>query len=198
MDQQWVAQGFLANDSVEPPLVVRFEFNPAPISDSKTVYYADRHSGVGGNAPGKEYEGGGPRTISFSLQLHGLERGTDTQNPKPQNNGVSTELAKLRSFMYPTVDDWSAGGQSAGSSGRRLIAPPTCIFGYGDKRLECVVTELTISETQFNSALAPVRAEVTVTLVVIEDKTNAPYQADVRRRKHLAASPAVRRDHLWG
>ena len=39
----------------------------------------------------------------------------------------------------------------AGEEGKRLSAPPTCIFGFGTKILECVVTNMTIDETQFNS-----------------------------------------------
>src|SRR5262249_47361785 len=77
------------------------------------------------------------------------------------------------------------GGGS--TPGKRLAAPPTCYFGFGTKILECVMTDIKITETQFNSALAPVRADVTVTLDVIEDDGNALYQLDKQHRTSPAA-----------
>ena len=53
--------------------------------------------------------------------------------------------------------------------------------------LECVVTDIRITETMFNSALAPVRADVNVTLAVMEDDNNVLYQLDKLHRNVLAA-----------
>jgi hypothetical protein len=183
-------RGFLANITMLPPLILTFQFNPASVSDNKAVNYADRAATLSGNAPGKVYTGGGHRTISFELKLHGLEQGGNALNPTPLDNGVSTELAKLRSFLYPKADAWAAmssllGGAAA--SGKRLASPPTCYFGMGLKILECVVTDIQITETQYNSMLAPVRADATVTLAVIEDDGNALYQFDKQHRNLLAA-----------
>jgi hypothetical protein len=177
-------RGFLANITQIPPLILMFEFNPEPISDSKAVNYADRHADLCGNAPGKVYTGGGHRTISFDLKLHGMERGTNRLIPIGLDNGISNELAILRSFLYPKTDAWFAFG--ADEHGLRLVPPPCCVFGYGLKILECVVTELRISETQFNSYLAPVRADVGVTLVVIEEDDNVLYEIDKQHRNALA------------
>ncbi|TVP48065.1 MAG: hypothetical protein EA350_03790 [Gemmatimonadales bacterium] len=184
MERQ-VLRGFLANIEVFPPLILTFQFNPESVSDTKATQYGDRDAELCGNAPGKVYTGGGHRTISFDLKLHGLEKGTNALNPTGLDNGIATELAKLRSFVYPKEDAWAAFGSSVG--GRRLQAPPVCTFGFGAKILDCVVTELTISETQFNSFLAPVRADVRVTLVVVEDSGNALYELDKHRRNAQAA-----------
>ena len=186
MTEKLVQRGFLANVDVLPPLVVTFQYNPTSISDNKAVRYADRRTGVRANVPGKLYTGPGARTIRFDLKLHGLEQGTNLLNPTPVDNGISTELAKLRSFLYPRSDAW-ATVSGLSSAGQRLQAPPTCIFGFGTKILECVVTDIQITETQYNSALAPVRADVSVTLEVIEDSDNPLYQADKQRRNALAA-----------
>jgi hypothetical protein len=189
MEERQVLRGFLANIDSIPPLIVTFQFNPESVSDNKTVNYADREADLCGNAPGKSYTGGGHRTISFDLQLHGLEEGTNTLNPLPLDNGISTELAKLRSFMYPKEDAWGSMSGLLGmeDTGRSLTAPPTCIFGFGLKILQCWVTEITVNETQFNSMLAPVRAEVGVTLTVIEESGNALYEIDQQHRNILAA-----------
>ena len=159
------------------------------MTDNKAVNYADRAATLSGNAPGKVYTGGGHRTITFDIKLHGLEQGTNALNPSGIDNGIATELAKLRSFLYPTADAWGtlSGLLGGGSAGKRLTAPPTAYFGFGTKILECVVTDIKINETQFNSALAPVRADVTVTLDVIEDDYNSLYQLDKQHRNLLAA-----------
>jgi hypothetical protein len=188
MIERQVLRGFLANVKVVPPLIVTFQFNPKEISDNKAVKYAEAKPKVG-NMPGKKYTGGGDRTISFDIQLHGLEQGTDRLNPTPFDNGISTELAKLRSFLYPMADAWTTTSQLFGSAKncKRLASPPTCIFGFGTRILECWVTSITVKETQFNSLLAPVRANVTINLVVNEEEGSALYELDKQRRNALAA-----------
>lgn len=187
MPEGIVLRGFIANINVIPPLIVTFQFNPQSISDNKEVNYRDVQAELCGTAPDKQYTGGGDRTISFKLNLHGLEQGTNPLNPTGFDNGISTELAKLRSFLYPASDAWDAVGLLSAEGGRRLKAPPTCIFGYGARLLECVVTSMTINEIQFNSFLAPVRADVDITLKVIEREGHPLYEADKQRRNILAA-----------
>lgn len=188
MSDRQVLRGFIANVDVLPPLIVTFQFNPESISDNKTVNFSDRNANLCGNWPGKVYTGGGHRTISFDLKLHGLEDGTNALNPTALDNGVSTELAKLRSFMYPMEDAWGTlSGLLGGEEGRRLQSPPDCIFGFGTKILQCIVTEVTVNETQFNSLLAPVRSDVSITLVVNEDSDNALYNLDKQHRNVMAA-----------
>lgn len=186
MNERQVLRGFLANVEMIPPLIFTFQFNPDSIRDNKAVRYADRDGDLCCNGPGKTYTGGGDRTISFSFKLHGLEQGTNALNPTPLDNGISTELAKLRSFLYPMQDAWAVLG-SGGSGGKRLASPPTCYFGFGTRVLECVVTDLQVNETQFNSLLAPVRADVSITLTVIEDATNELHAFDTQHRNVLAA-----------
>jgi hypothetical protein len=183
MTDRQVLRGFIANIDVLPPLILTFQFNPTSISDNKSVNYVDRSVDLCGNAPGKVYTGGGSRTISFSITLHGNEKGTNVLNPTPLANGISTELAKLRSFLYPKADAWGTiSGLLGGAKGKRLASPPTCYFGFGTRILECVVTDIKITETQFNSLLAPVRADATITLAVIEDGDNVLYEVDKQIR----------------
>jgi hypothetical protein len=187
MTERQVLRGFLANIDVIPPLIVTFQFNPGSISDNKAVTYGKGNGGLCGNAPGKQYTGGGDRIISFEIKLHGLEQGTNRLNPTPLDNGISTELAKLRSFLYPKGDAWATVSGLLDGEGKKLTAPPTCIFGFGTKILECQVTDMKITEAQFNSMLAPVRADVTITLTVIEEEGNDLYELDKQQRNLLAA-----------
>ena len=186
MNDKKVLRGFMANFDVLPPLILTFQFNPESVSDNKTVKYEDTQGDLC-TAPGKTYTGGGDRTITFDLKLHGMEQGTNKVLPTGLDNGISTELAKLRSFLYPLEDPFAALADLFGdaSQGKRLTPPPKCIFGFGTKVLECIVTDITITETQFNSFLAPVRADVKVTLAVIEDGTL--YKFDKAHRTIQAA-----------
>lgn len=185
MPDQQVLRGFIANVEVIPPLIVTFQYNPESLTDNKVVKYEDTNDELSGNAPGKRYTGGGHRTISFDIKLQGLETGMNAANPLPIDNGIATELAKLRSFLYPREDAWVVIG--GGEEGRSLSSPPKCIFGFGTKILECVVTAITMGETQFNSVLTPVRADVGITLIVNEEEGNALYELDKQHRNALAA-----------
>jgi hypothetical protein len=186
MDELQVLRGFIANVDVIPPLIFTFQYNPESVADNKKVQYVDRSTELCGNAPGKFYVGGGDRIISFSFKLHGLEQGLNAVNPTGVDNGISTELAKLRSFLYPKADAW-ATFSAAAPGGMRLAAPPTCFFGFGTKILEGTITDMQINETQFNSSLAPVRADVTVTIAVDESTGNTLYEVDKQHRNLLAA-----------
>ena len=185
MEEKRVLRGFMANIEVLPPLIITFQFNPESVSDNKAVNFADQQGDLC-TAPGKVYTGGGARTISFDLKLHGMEQGTNKLIPIGLDNGIQTELAKLRSFLYPMEDAWGSLASVFGDEpqGKRVAAPPTCIFGFGMKILECVVTDIQITETQFNSYLAPVRADVKVTLSVIEEGDF--YEFDKQHRNVLA------------
>jgi hypothetical protein len=188
MNERQVLRGFIANIEVLPPLIVTFQFNPKEVTDNREVRFGGAGNERSGPLPGTQYTGAGARTISFRIYLDGLEQGTNALNPLPLDNGVSTELAKLRSFLYPKADAWALVSSLLGDSeGVRMEAPPRCYFGFGLKLLECVVTRLNVIETQFNSLLAPVRATVDVTLTVVEQQCSDLYEFDKQHRNILAA-----------
>lgn len=195
MREEPTLRGFLASFQVFPPLLVEFQFNPESIQDNKQVNFQPQQGNA--EAPTPHYSGGGERTISFSFKLHGLERGVDPHNPTGIENGIAPLLATLRSFVYSRADALldlqsvfdSVG--SKGSQGKATVAPPTCIFGFGDRLLECRITSLSIDETQFNRYLIPVRADVSVTLTVIEDPENAFFLLDRVRRQLLVGRQAT-------
>lgn len=189
MESRQTLRGFLANIDMIPPLVFTFQFNPTSITDNKLVNYADT-PGDPAYAPRKTYTGGGARSISFDFKLNALEQGMNVLIPVGIDNGITTELAKLRSFVYPKEDALALIGSLFGGDdegGKKLTAPPTCYFGFGTKILECVLTELSIQETQFNSTLAPVAADVSVKLHVVEEADNTLYEVDKAHRIVMAA-----------
>lgn len=185
MFDRQVMRGFLANIEVVPPIIVVFQYNPTEITDNKGVVFQNDNKELGGEAPKKLAIRGDERVINFKFSLHGLEQGTDRLNPLPINNGISTELAKLRSFMYPASDSWTEAFSLLEEQGEHVKPPPTIIFGFGAKILECKIDDLNITETQFNSMLAPVRADVNIKLHVVEAVGNDLYEFDRLNRNAL-------------
>ena len=179
MEKQ-VLRGFLANVVVNPPLIVTFQFNPESISDNKAVYYAERYASLSEDSPGKVYTGGGDRTISFEIKLHGLEQGTNALNPAPVDNGISTELAKLRSFLYPRTDTWAM--ISSGEEGRRISS----VFSVSVRRFWNVSRPAWTSLKHSLTCLAPVRAEVKI-ILRLSRNGNKLHTLDKGPQKCLAA-----------
>jgi hypothetical protein len=204
-------RGYLANATTLPPLVYPFQYNPAQLTDSKRVDWAERQprlsergaaglvSGLGGalgavrsggpKAAGgqigplieyagrtfsaaqlKRFQSEGERTVGFQFHIDGRERraGEPPRRRNPDGD-ILADLAVLRSFVYPAPAQW-ADLLSAWASGESLAAqlfrePPTALLILGDLSMEGFVSDLRITETQFNEALDPVRADVDITLI---------------------------------
>ncbi|MFC0597817.1 hypothetical protein [Streptomyces palmae] len=167
------ARGFLYGqipDPSVPDVLVEFQYNPTQLSDKRAVDYAAL------NAPGqllplRQYVQGGDRTISFTVRVDGLSPGpADDRIPisTDEDGGITPELNKYRALVWPRNRDWpSAQGSFTGlyAGTDRFACPPECVFGFGDRTIDCVVTQIDITELLFTPALAPLRADIAVTLV---------------------------------
>ena len=160
---------------MSPPILVEFQYNPTQLTDKRSVTYSTV------NAPGqlmplRHYNQGGDRTITFTAQVDGLFRGPRRQ-PEPdrhrrrrRHRPGAEQVPRL-----PLPADARLGGRGflvrrrLYADEREFSTPPTAQFGFGDRGepevIDCVVTEVSINETLFNENLAPLRAEVSVTLV---------------------------------
>lgn len=180
--QQNPVRGFLRSTGLDkgiPEIVVKFQFNPSQISDKQAVSYATL------NAPGlllpvRQYSQGGDRTISFTVRVDALFAGPADQQAgiTLDNDGsIEPELNKYRAFVYPQTPNWQKARASFVPlfvGARTFTIPPTCRFGYGDRVIDCIVTEVNITELQFNAQLAPLRADIGVTLVELSPYGNQP------------------------
>ena len=173
IEQQNPVRGFLQSINLDPAIKVKFQYNPTQLTDKRAVTYATL------NAPAllmpvRQYSQGGDRTISFTVRIDGVFNGpadADCEIQKDDEGGIQSELNKYRAFLYPKTNRWNS--QAARASfvplfeGNQIFAsPPLCLFGFGTERIiKCVVTEVGITELMFNKNLAPIRAEVSITLV---------------------------------
>lgn len=172
-------RGFLMSVDVEPPIRVRFQYNPTQLNERVVVDYAALNA-PGAAAPTRQWSHGGGRTISFTVRLDAVVPGPadkSIQLELDQDGGLSRELNKYRALAHPTTPRWREAQASflpLYTEQDRFMSPPRCRFGFGAadagataRVIECVVTELSVTELQFNARLAPVRADVALTLTEI-------------------------------
>lgn len=174
-ERQTPVRGFLASVGLRPEIMVEFQYNPTQLSDKRAVNYATL------NAPAllmpvRQYSQGGDRTISFAVRVDGLFEGpADASIPlaKDEDGSIWPELNKYRAFLYPRTPRWNERGTRASfatlfDGEQQFVSPPLCRFGFGtDRVIDCVVTQVDITESLFNSQLAPLRADVSITLVEV-------------------------------
>lgn len=179
LQQPQVVRGFLASFDVSPALLVEFQYNPQDISDKRSVTYASK-TAPGMVMPTRQYTSGGDRTLSFRIDIDGRYSG---QRPPELNiaiepdGSITPELNKYRAFLYPASDRWPRAGASFTAlyeENQSFTSPPTCLFGWGDRVVSCIVTSLSIDELVFNDRLAPLRAKVQITLTEL-----SPYGTDL-------------------
>ena len=184
LQQQNPVRGFLCSVGLDPEVLVEFQYNPTQLSDKRAVSYASM-TAPGLLLPVRQYSQGGDRTISFTVRIDGLFQGPSDdqiQIGKDENGSILPELNKYRAFIHPRTRDWRQasfrGFAALYATAPIFEAPPSCRFGFGDRPvMDCVVTDVAITELFFNSQLGPLRADVAVTLAEIVPYGNAPTPA---------------------
>lgn len=173
--QQLAVRGFLSSVGVVPEILVEFQLNPTQLTDRRTVGYATLN-GPALIMPVRQYSQGADRTLSFTVRVDGLLEGpADSLVPiaRDPEGSIWPELNKYRAFLYPKTPRWLdpvTRSSFAPLFDRTSLfeSPPLCRFGFGMGRvIDCVVTDVGITEQLFLPSLAPLRAEVSVTLVEI-------------------------------
>jgi hypothetical protein len=124
------------------------------------------------NAQLHRVESEGDRTLNFKFTIDGREQRPGEPARRRNDGGdILGDLAILRSFVYPQVASLLDLLSSAFKRDQAAFTkawfnePPTALLVLGGTTVEGFVTDLKITETQFNADLDPTRAEVDVTLV---------------------------------
>jgi hypothetical protein len=109
----------------------------------------------------------------------------------PLELGIAPEIAAIEDLMYPaesSSEQASDGSEPVHARAQR----PTVLFIWGEKRVMPVqITGITINETLFNSRLYPIRAEIEVSLQVLDE---AVARDNSRVRSALDFTTANRRE----
>jgi hypothetical protein len=116
----------------------------------------------------------GEESLSFELRLDATD-GLDAGDPLAERFGIAPALSTLELMTYPKEGGvlgealGSLLGEAPGYQFHAPENPPLVLFVWGVQRVLPVnITGLTISETEFDIVLNPVRATVQVALSVIE------------------------------
>ncbi len=117
-------------------------------------------------------EEGGPRQINLDFVLD-ARLGGPKDGDEHFGGSIEPDLAILRAFMYPKRDFIEVAKlliNKLKDAPPCNVPPPECSLKYGGLSLTCVMTDLNIKMTAFQSDGSPARAEVSVTLV---EQTNS-------------------------
>ena len=118
-------------------------------------------------------------TITFNIRLDASEDLNDG-NVIAGEFGILPQLSTLELMMHPKSESILGGlvdllGSDGGFSFTNTDKPPVVLFMWGYTRVLPVnLTSMSITETEFNTHLAPTRATVSVSMTVIEGKS-VPY-----------------------
>ncbi len=109
--------------------------------------------------------------MSFSLRIDATDLLAES-NPIAAVSGILPTLSALELLMVPksslSIDLTSLAGGGSGAYTNPPTTLPTVLFFWGPFRIVPItITSLSINETQYNTALVPIRAEVTVNLQVL-------------------------------
>jgi hypothetical protein len=141
-------------------------------------------------------------TIKFEAELDGTDRMERADNdPTITDNGILPQLAALETIIYPTSGQLlTADGNTR--RGTLEIIPmdaPLTLFVWSKERVVPVrITELSITEEAFDSALNPIRAKVSIGLRVLSiddllfaSKGGGIYLTYQQRKEKLAQSATM-------
>jgi hypothetical protein len=113
--------------------------------------------------------GGEPRRIALDFQLDasvpGPADGDLATRDEHYGGSIEPDLAILRSFVNPAWDPVQLTKMLLEKQFPCPGDPPECTFIYGGLSLACVMTDLDIKVVSFFETGAPLRAEVSVSLL---------------------------------
>ena len=168
-----------------------FQFNPETVSRTPTLASPPRRPLGAGESDANDQPGEPSESISFSLRIDATDELSE-RDPDAQIYGILPALAALELLLYPR------SALARGLSGEATAAPhrhppeelSTALFFWGEQRiLPVAVTSLSIFELEYDAALNPIRAEVSVNLDVLTPVAAGPPRHGGARGVPLHAGP---------
>src|SRR5436309_2613040 len=145
------------------PNIVVFQFNPTQVSRTPAIAQQPRPCNSSGSTNSREQPCQPAETISFSLRVDASEQLAQS-NPIAAASGILPTLSALELLMVPKSGlsiDLTALSGGSGSHQTPPTTLPTVLFFWGPFRLLPVtVNNLSITETEYDTLLNPVRADV--------------------------------------
>ena len=175
--------------------VIPLQYNPDTLTRSLTV----RGMAEGGDRVEAQRLTGPPvETIKIEASLDATDQlEAPDRNPLAVEFGIQPQLAALEAIIYPSSNQTQTNNRLA-SSGTLEIVPmetPLVLFVWSKSRVLPVrITEFSITEEEFDPALNPIRAKVSLGLRVLssndlpfDHKGNSLFMAYHQQKENLAA-----------
>ena len=170
---------------------IPFRFNPESLSRSLALEQGGGGAGAaaGGGASGADAANeqsadasSGTLKESFNvlIRVDAADRhgpGHESSKNLPPELGVAPEIAALEDLLHPAPSEAQTSGDGSEPVEARPRRP-TVLFVWGRKRVYPVrITGMTVNETDYNTDLYPVRAEIDVGLEVLGEADARDNQA---------------------
>jgi hypothetical protein len=174
--------------------VITLQYNPDTLTRSLQI------KGVGGDAgdfsEAMRLKGPPVETIKLEAEIDATDQ-LEAADPQATQLGIHPQLALLETLVYPNSVQLLANKGEA-QSGSIEIAPmqsPLTLFVWSKTRVLPVrVTEFTITEESFDTALNPIRAKVSLGMRVLtvddlgfEHKGGSLFMSYLEQKEQLAA-----------
>jgi hypothetical protein len=152
------------------PNIVVFQFNPDKITRTPSRAQPPPAPNGSGKRSSQQQPGLPPETITFTLRIDATDQLAEV-NPLAIASGILPTLSALELLMMPKSSLSIDLSNLSGGSKPHKHPPdklPTVLFFWGPFRIVPVaITNLSISETEYDVKLTPIRAEVSVSLQVL-------------------------------
>jgi hypothetical protein len=149
--------------------VIALQYNPETLS--RTLQAQGVGTDSGPHVDQMRLKGPPIETIKLEAEIDAADALADPDNNSVTvNNGIAPELAALETIIYPTSQQLATADANA-RSGTLEIAPmdaPLALFVWSKSRVVPVrITEFSVTEEMFDSALNPIRAKVSLGMRVL-------------------------------
>jgi len=157
------------------PIIIVFQFNPTQVKRSLSLAQQPIAPNNSGKVNSLEQPCQPGETVSFSLRLDANDQLAD-RNQIAAEFGILPTLSALELLTTPMTDvsaNLNLGAGRCGSSGSHKMPPttlPTVLFFWGRFRLLPVtINSIDVTETEYDTQLNPIRADVSITLQVLQE-----------------------------
>jgi hypothetical protein len=152
------------------PNIVVFQFNPESITRTPSLVQPPPPSSGAGNNNALQQPADPSESMSFSLKVDASDQLAQA-NPIAAASGILPTLSALELLMVPKSSLSINLFQLSGGANPYQNPPaklPTVLFFWGAYRIVPVsITSMRITETEYDTLLNPVRAEISVSLQVL-------------------------------
>jgi hypothetical protein len=179
------------------PNIIVFQFNPAQVSRTPAIPRRPQVRVNTGATNARQQPCPPSESISFTLRIDATDL-LAQGNPIAAASGMLPTLCALEMLMIPQGPQSLNLLSLSGSTGSHQLSPsdlPVVLFFWGPFRiLPVAITSLSITETEYDTLLNPIRADVSVNLEILQSNQlagdvlgNAAYDYSMGVKQVMAA-----------